>query len=99
MYRIKRLYDNKLIQSSGSAVLKIALVLLRRWINHSNLQGKIQILMPYHDKNLLWKNSFNCGKLLKFISTGKDNFMPLHEYRNGYSSNNLISIRQSAAIL
>ena len=38
------------IQCSGSSLLKIALVLLRRWINHNSLQGKVQILMPYHDE-------------------------------------------------
>ena len=41
---------NMPIQSSGGALLKIALVLLRRWINHSNNQQNIQILMPYHDE-------------------------------------------------
>lgn len=39
-----------MIQSSGGALLKIALVLLRRWINHSNNNQNIQILFPYHDE-------------------------------------------------
>jgi hypothetical protein len=41
---------NMPIQSSGGALLKISLVLLRRWINHNNHQHNIQILMPYHDE-------------------------------------------------
>lgn len=41
---------NMPIQSSGGALLKIALVLLRRWINHNNHNDNIQILMPYHDE-------------------------------------------------
>ena len=25
---------------------------MRRWINHNNLQDKIQLLLPYHDETL-----------------------------------------------
>ena len=49
---IMRAAFNTPIQSSGSALLKIAFVLLRRWINHNNLQDHVQLLLPYHDETL-----------------------------------------------
>lgn len=39
-----------MIQSAGSATLKIAAVLLRRWINHNNLQKEVKLNLPYHDE-------------------------------------------------
>lgn len=96
---IERASFNTPIQSAASACLKIAFVLMRRWLNHANLNEHIQLLLPYHDKVLSCINSFNCGKLLKFISTGKDKFLSLHDQYNDWASNNLIFIRQSAAIL
>jgi len=47
---IQRASFNTPIQSSGSAILKIAFVLLRRWIIHNNHQDNIQLLLPYHDE-------------------------------------------------
>ena len=47
---IQRAAFNTPIQSSGSAILKIAFVLLRRWINNNNFQDHIQLLLPYHDE-------------------------------------------------
>jgi DNA polymerase-1 len=47
---IMRAAFNTPIQSSGSAILKIAFVLLRRWIIHNNHQDNIQLLLPYHDE-------------------------------------------------
>ncbi|KKL66609.1 hypothetical protein LCGC14_2143260, partial [marine sediment metagenome] len=47
---IKRAAFNTPIQSAGSAMLKIAFVLMRRWINHNNHQHNIQLLLPYHDE-------------------------------------------------
>ena len=47
---IRRQAQNFPIQAAGSALLKIAIVLLRRSINHLNLQDDIQITMPYHDE-------------------------------------------------
>lgn len=49
---VERASFNTPIQSSGSATLKIAFVLLRRWINHNNLQKHIQLLLPYHDESI-----------------------------------------------
>lgn len=49
---VERACFNTPIQSSGSSILKIAFVLMRRWINHNNLQDKIQLLLPYHDETL-----------------------------------------------
>lgn len=95
---IERAAFNTPIQSSGSACLKIAFVLMRRWLNHEDLNRHVQLLLPYHDRVLSCINSFNCGKLSKVISTGKDIFLSLHDQCNGWSSNNLITRRQSAAI-
>lgn len=47
---IERTAGNYIIQASGSAVLKIACVLLRRWINHSNNRNNIQMKLPVHDE-------------------------------------------------
>ena len=47
---IKRQAMNFPIQSAGADLLKIALVLLRRKLNHEQLNKEIQILMPYHDE-------------------------------------------------
>jgi len=49
---IRRAAFNTPIQSSGSAILKIAFVLLRRWINAYSLQDEVQLLLPYHDETL-----------------------------------------------
>jgi len=49
---IERAAFNTPIQSSGSAVLKIAFVLMRRWLNHNNLNDHIQLLLPYHDETI-----------------------------------------------
>jgi DNA polymerase I-like protein with 3'-5' exonuclease and polymerase domains len=49
---IERAAFNTPIQSSGSAILKIAFVLMRRWINHNNLQKDVQLLLPYHDETI-----------------------------------------------
>jgi hypothetical protein len=38
----------------GSSVLKVACVLLRRWINNNNLREHIQIMQPYHDQIILY---------------------------------------------
>lgn len=95
---IERQAFNTPIQSSGSAVLKIAFVLMRRWLNHNKLNDHIQLILPYHDRVLSCINSFNCGKLSKVISTGKDKLLSLHDQYNGWASNNLIIMRQSAAI-
>jgi DNA polymerase I-like protein with 3'-5' exonuclease and polymerase domains len=42
------------IQAMGSSVLKVACVLLRRWINQSNLREHVQFMQPYHDQILLY---------------------------------------------
>lgn len=49
---IERAAFNTPIQSSGSACLKISFVLMRRWLNHANLNEKIQLLLPYHDETI-----------------------------------------------
>ena len=49
---IERAAFNTPIQSSGSALLKIAFVLLRRWINHNGYRKECQLLMPYHDETV-----------------------------------------------
>jgi DNA polymerase I-like protein with 3'-5' exonuclease and polymerase domains len=49
---IERAAFNTPIQSSGSAILKIAFVLMRRWLNHNNLNDHIQLLLPYHDETI-----------------------------------------------
>jgi DNA polymerase I-like protein with 3'-5' exonuclease and polymerase domains len=49
---IERAAFNTPIQSSGSACLKIAFVLMRRWLNHAELNAVIQLLLPYHDETL-----------------------------------------------
>ena len=49
---IQRAAFNTPIQSSGSAILKIAFVLMRRWINQTNHQDNIQLLLPYHDETI-----------------------------------------------
>lgn len=50
---IRRASGNYIIQASASAVLKIAIILLRRWINHNNHQDSIQLILPVHDELLL----------------------------------------------
>jgi DNA polymerase-1 len=47
---VERASMNFPIQGSGSSLLKLSLVLLRRWIQHNNLQEYVRILMPYHDE-------------------------------------------------
>ena len=47
---ISRLCFNTPIQSAGSALLKIAMVLMRRYIIHNNYVGKIWLVLPYHDE-------------------------------------------------
>jgi DNA polymerase I-like protein with 3'-5' exonuclease and polymerase domains len=49
---IERTAFNTPIQSSGSAMLKISFVLMRRWIRHNNHQHNIQLLLPYHDETI-----------------------------------------------
>jgi DNA polymerase I-like protein with 3'-5' exonuclease and polymerase domains len=49
---IERAAFNTPIQSSGSAILKIAFVLMRRWLNHNDLNDHIQLLLPYHDETI-----------------------------------------------
>jgi len=49
---IERAAFNTPIQSSGSAILKIAVVLMRRWIIQNNLTKSVQLLLPYHDEIL-----------------------------------------------
>lgn len=49
---IERAAFNTPIQSSGSAILKIAFVLMRRWLNHANLNEHIQLILPYHDETI-----------------------------------------------
>lgn len=49
---IERAAFNTPIQSAGSAILKIAFVLMRRWINQNNHQHNIKLLMPYHDETI-----------------------------------------------
>lgn len=95
---VERASMNFPIQSSGSTLLKLSLVLLRRWIRNNGLDDYIRILMPYHDRLLLCINSINCGKLLKFCDTGKDYFISLHKICNDILSNNSQFIRQSAAL-
>lgn len=51
--KIRRAAFNTPIQSAGSAILKIAFVLLRRWINHNNLQQHVQLILPYHDESIV----------------------------------------------
>jgi len=47
---IERASYNSPIQSSGSSILKIAGVLLRRWIIQNNHQDNIKLLLPVHDE-------------------------------------------------
>lgn len=49
---IERAAFNTPIQSSGSACLKIAFVLMRRWLNHADLNSAVQLLLPYHDETI-----------------------------------------------
>ena len=49
---IERAAFNTPIQSSGSAILKIAFVLMRRWLNHNDLNAHIQLILPYHDETI-----------------------------------------------
>jgi hypothetical protein len=49
MRGVMRQSKNAPIQSFGADLLKVACVLLRRWINNNNLREHIQIAMPYHD--------------------------------------------------
>ena len=51
--KIENESGNFTIQSAAAAVLKIAVVLLRRWINQNNHQHNIQILLPIHDELLV----------------------------------------------
>ena len=47
---ITRAAFNTPIQSSGSAILKISGVLMRRYIRHNDLIGKVWLVLPYHDE-------------------------------------------------
>lgn len=49
---IERAAFNTPIQSSGSAILKIAFVLMRRRLNQDNLNDVMQLLLPYHDETI-----------------------------------------------
>lgn len=50
---IERASFNTPIQSGSSAMLKIACILIRRWLNHSDLNASVQITMPYHDQIIM----------------------------------------------
>jgi DNA polymerase-1 len=54
MKGVMRASMNFPIQSLGASVLKIACVLLRRWIIQNSLQDKVQIALPPHDEILLY---------------------------------------------
>jgi DNA polymerase I-like protein with 3'-5' exonuclease and polymerase domains len=54
MREVMRAAMNQPIQSFGADLMKVALVLLRRWINHNDLREHIQICMPYHDQAILY---------------------------------------------
>ncbi len=41
------------IQSAAANILKIAGVLLRRWIKQENLRGRVKLILPVHDEYLL----------------------------------------------
>jgi DNA polymerase I-like protein with 3'-5' exonuclease and polymerase domains len=45
------------IQSFGADLLKVAFVLLRRWIINNNLTKNIQIALPYHDQAILYADN------------------------------------------
>jgi DNA polymerase-1 len=47
---VERASYNMPIQSSGGALLKISLVLLRRQLKYLGYKKEIEILMPYHDE-------------------------------------------------
>lgn len=54
MRGVMRASSNFPIQSLGASVLKIACVLLRRWILNNNYQNDISIALPVHDQLLLY---------------------------------------------
>lgn len=54
MRGVMRASMNAPVQGFGADILKVALVLLRRWINNNNLREHIQIAMPYHDEAVLY---------------------------------------------
>jgi DNA polymerase I-like protein with 3'-5' exonuclease and polymerase domains len=47
---IERASYNSPIQSTGSSILKIAAVLMRRWIYQNNHQDNIKLQLPVHDE-------------------------------------------------
>ena len=38
------------IQGSSSDMIKIALIMLRKWINSNNLRSKVQLFLQLHDE-------------------------------------------------
>jgi len=54
MRGVMRAGANFTIQAFGASLLKVACVLVRRWINNNNLREHIQIMLPYHDQIILY---------------------------------------------
>lgn len=54
MREVARAAANFPIQSEGADILKVALVLLKRFIDNNNLRNDIQIVIPYHDEAILY---------------------------------------------
>lgn len=74
---VQRAAFNTPIQSSGSSMLKIAFVLLRRWINHNNLQDKVQLLLPYHDECIAQAVNTEDGKYVELTKRKVEHYMKL----------------------
>ena len=47
---IDRASKNTPIQGSSSDIVKIALIMLRKWINSNNLRSKVQLFLQLHDE-------------------------------------------------
>jgi DNA polymerase-1 len=56
---VRRAGANFVIQALGASLLKVACVLLRRWIVNNNLREHIQIALPYHDQIILYARNSN----------------------------------------
>jgi DNA polymerase I-like protein with 3'-5' exonuclease and polymerase domains len=56
---VRRAGANFVIQALGASLLKVACVLLRRWILNNNLRDHIQIALPYHDQIILYARNSN----------------------------------------
>ena len=48
--QIDRASKNTPIQGSSSDIVKIALIMLRKWINSNNLRSKVQLFLQLHDE-------------------------------------------------